>query len=64
MILIGFSCLGKNLAYAELRLMFTKMIWNFDWKLDARSEGWVERIEHHTLLARPELWVNLTPVRE
>jgi cytochrome P450 len=58
------SCLGKNLAYAELRLVFAKMLFNFDIELDPRSVGWEKRLEHHTLWYRPDLWVKLTAVRE
>jgi len=56
--------LGKNLAYAELRLVFAKMLFNFDMELDSRSVGWEKGLELHTLWYRPELWVKLTAVRE
>ena len=52
------------MAYAELRLVVAKMIFNFDFVIDERCEGWEERIEHHTLFGRPELWVKLVPVGE
>ncbi|KAI4730065.1 putative P450 monooxygenase, partial [Aureobasidium sp. EXF-10728] len=58
------NCLGKNLAYAELRLVFAKMLFNFDIELDPRSVGWEKRLEHHTLWYRPDLWVKLTAVTE
>ncbi|KAI5197522.1 putative P450 monooxygenase [Aureobasidium subglaciale] len=58
------NCLGKNLAYAELRLVFTNMLFNFDIELDLRSAGWEERLQHHTLFYRPDLWVKLTAVRD
>jgi cytochrome P450 len=58
------NCLGKNLAYAELRLVFAKMLFNFDIELDPRSIGWEKKLEHHTLWYRPDLWVKLTAIIE
>lgn len=58
------SCVGKNLAWAELRLVFAKVLFHFDMELDSRSEGWEKKLEHHTLWSRPELWVKLTAVTE
>ncbi|THX18505.1 putative P450 monooxygenase [Aureobasidium pullulans] len=58
------NCLGKNLAYAELRLVFAKMLFNFDMELDERSAGWESRLQHHTLFYRPDLWVKLTAVTD
>ncbi|KAJ5806541.1 Cytochrome monooxygenase lcsI [Penicillium pulvis] len=34
------NCLGKNLAYAEMRLIIAKVFWSFDMKLDGRAAGW------------------------
>jgi cytochrome P450 len=56
--------LGKNLAWAELRLVFAKVLFNFDMEMDARSKNWEERLEQHTLWFRPQLWVKLTEVAQ
>ncbi|KAK6067718.1 cytochrome P450 [Seiridium cupressi] len=37
------NCIGKNLAYAEMRLIMARLIWNFNIALDPRSEGWIAR---------------------
>ncbi|KAJ5703563.1 Cytochrome monooxygenase lcsI, partial [Penicillium malachiteum] len=34
------NCIGKNLAYAEMRVIAAKMIWTFDMTLDPVSTGW------------------------
>ncbi|KAJ5701926.1 Cytochrome monooxygenase lcsI [Penicillium malachiteum] len=34
------NCIGKNLAYAEMRVIAAKMIWTFDMTLDPISTGW------------------------
>ncbi|KAF4466375.1 cytochrome P450 [Fusarium albosuccineum] len=58
------NCIGKNLAYAEMRLILAKLIWHFDVDLDPRSEGWLERNTAFLLWEKPELWVRLTPRRD
>ncbi|KAJ5635777.1 Cytochrome monooxygenase lcsI [Penicillium longicatenatum] len=34
------NCIGKNLAYAEMRVIVAKAFWSFDMALDKSSEGW------------------------
>ncbi|KAJ5292490.1 uncharacterized protein N7443_008443 [Penicillium atrosanguineum] len=34
------NCLGRNLAYAEMRLIAAKMLWSFDMTLDESSASW------------------------
>jgi cytochrome P450 len=34
------NCLGKNLAYVEIRLIFARMLWNFDFELVDDSHDW------------------------
>jgi cytochrome P450 len=36
------NCIGKNMAYHEMRLVITKLLWNFDFKLTEGSRGWAE----------------------
>lgn len=62
--LLSLSCLGKNLAYAELRLVFAKTLFNFDLELDSRSGDWIKGLQYHTLFSRPELWVKLRAVKQ
>ncbi|KAI5867891.1 cytochrome P450 [Durotheca rogersii] len=34
------DCIGRNLAYHEVRLIMARVLWNFDLTLDAKSDGW------------------------
>ncbi|RYP86559.1 hypothetical protein DL769_000731 [Monosporascus sp. CRB-8-3] len=36
------SCIGRNLAMAEMRLILARMVWNFDLELCDGSRGWKE----------------------
>lgn len=33
------NCIGRNLAYAELRLVLAKLLWHFDFVLDEAKTG-------------------------
>ncbi|KAH7142783.1 cytochrome P450 [Dactylonectria estremocensis] len=55
------NCIGKNLAYAEMRLILARLIWNFHLELDPRSERWLERNVLSFLWEKPELYVRLVP---
>ena len=57
------ACLGKNLAYAEMRLILAKMVWQFDWELDGGSENWLEESKVFLLWKKPVLGVRLVDVR-
>jgi cytochrome P450 len=37
------SCLGRNLAYNELRLILARLLWNFDLELCTESENWIKK---------------------
>ncbi|KAH0593199.1 hypothetical protein MHUMG1_08921 [Metarhizium humberi] len=37
------NCLGKNLAYAEMRLILVRLLWNFDMSLDGECEHWADQ---------------------
>jgi cytochrome P450 len=34
------NCIGRNLAYAEMRLILGRMLWNFDLELQPDSQTW------------------------
>ncbi|KAL2060790.1 hypothetical protein VTL71DRAFT_8842 [Oculimacula yallundae] len=34
------NCLGKNLAYVEMRVIFARMLWNFDMQLMDNEQDW------------------------
>ncbi|KAG4443210.1 hypothetical protein IFR05_001352 [Cadophora sp. M221] len=37
------NCIGMNLAYAEIRSIATRVLWNFDMQLCAESERWMDQ---------------------
>jgi cytochrome P450 len=37
------NCLGKNIARAEMRLLFAKLLFRFDWQLQPGQEQWKEQ---------------------
>ncbi|KAI9659484.1 MAG: hypothetical protein M1821_001742 [Bathelium mastoideum] len=62
------NCIGRNLAYAEMRLILAKLLWNFDLTLDERKmeecgiENWLNQ-RAFTLWEKPPLWMKFT-IRE
>ncbi|GJC97870.1 isotrichodermin C-15 hydroxylase [Colletotrichum higginsianum] len=54
------NCIGMNLAYAEMRIILSRIIWNFDLQLAPESRNW---IDHPVFVLRhkPGLMVHLTP---
>ncbi|KAH7028980.1 cytochrome P450 monooxygenase, partial [Microdochium trichocladiopsis] len=55
------NCIGRNLAYAEMRLIMARILWNFDMKLCPSAKGWSERSKVYILWEKPALNVYLTP---
>ncbi|KAL4901846.1 hypothetical protein BDW74DRAFT_67207 [Aspergillus multicolor] len=37
------NCIGRNLAYAEMRVGLARVLWNFDLELCEESRNWVEQ---------------------
>ncbi|CAJ0547479.1 Ff.00g042330.m01.CDS01 [Fusarium sp. VM40] len=37
------DCIGKNLAYTEMRLLLTRLLWKFDLELLPESKGWLDQ---------------------
>ncbi|RYP59422.1 hypothetical protein DL769_008539 [Monosporascus sp. CRB-8-3] len=56
------NCIGKNLAYAEMRLILARILWNFDMALEDDSRDWLKVQKCYTLWDKPPLNVRLTPV--
>lgn len=60
------NCIGKNLAYAELRLILARMIWNFDLSLsnasNSNQDAWIEQL-NYVLVEKMPLRVQLALVR-
>ncbi|KAK1456008.1 cytochrome P450 [Colletotrichum cuscutae] len=54
------NCIGKNLAYAEIRTIIARVVWNFDMKLHADSAGWLGRQKMFTTWHKTEMNVYLS----
>ncbi|OTA87086.1 hypothetical protein M434DRAFT_399648 [Hypoxylon sp. CO27-5] len=56
------NCIGKNLAYAEMRLILAKIIYNFDMRLADDARDWLAMQKNYVLWDKPVLGVYITPV--
>lgn len=56
------NCLGKNLAYAEMRLILAKMLFSYDLELADKQTNWLKQ-KVFTLWEKPPLMVKLRPVK-
>ncbi|KAJ2984481.1 hypothetical protein NUW58_g6035 [Xylaria curta] len=56
------NCIGKNLAYAEMRLILAKIVYNFDMTLADDSRGWLDDQRAYIVWEKPALNVHLKPV--
>ncbi|KAI1381279.1 cytochrome P450 [Hypoxylon crocopeplum] len=55
------NCIGKNLAYAEMRMILARIIWNFDLTLAEECRNWFhDNVEHggFVVWAKPPLYVH------
>ncbi|KAL0937451.1 toxin biosynthesis cytochrome p450 [Colletotrichum truncatum] len=55
------NCIGKNLAYAEIRCILSRVVWNFDMKIHPDSIGWLARQKMFTTWHKTEMKVHLSP---
>ena len=51
------NCLGKNLAWAEMRLIAAKLLFRFDLELNERSRRWAEGQKMFGFWVKPDLLV-------
>ncbi|KAI8624022.1 isotrichodermin C-15 hydroxylase [Xylariaceae sp. FL1651] len=58
------NCIGRNLAYAEMRIILARIVFEFDLKLADTYDNWIDRQKAYTLWDRIPLDVYLTPVRQ
>ncbi|EOD53177.1 putative cytochrome p450 monooxygenase protein [Neofusicoccum parvum UCRNP2] len=56
------NCLGRALAYQEIKLALAKLVWHFDVELRPESKNWLDQ-QNFTFWVKPQLWVNITPAR-
>ncbi|KAJ4303387.1 hypothetical protein N0V90_002280 [Kalmusia sp. IMI 367209] len=57
------NCLGKNLAYHEMRLVLASVVLSFDMELCTEAKNWPQQ-KIYILWLKPELMVKLTPVEK
>ncbi|RDW59469.1 hypothetical protein BP6252_12556 [Coleophoma cylindrospora] len=58
------NCLGKNLAYAEMRMILARMAWNFELEVAPQSTAWVHGQKAFVVFEKPPLWMKLHPKDE
>ncbi|KAL7626122.1 hypothetical protein AAE478_002892 [Parahypoxylon ruwenzoriense] len=56
------NCIGKNLAYAEMRLILAKIVYNFDMTIADDSRGWLTDQKAYIVWDKPPLNIYMTPV--
>lgn len=53
-----------SLALHEMRLVATKVLWNFDLELCPESRGtWLQQKMYWGLWEKPSLWLKFSPAR-
>ncbi|KAB8233940.1 cytochrome P450 [Aspergillus alliaceus] len=55
------NCIGKVLAYAEMRLILARLLWKYDMKIDDESYNWNDQIAYTVWVKKP-LMVHLSPI--
>lgn len=55
------NCIGRNLAYVEMRLILARVLWNFDLKLAEDCRNWIGDQKIYFLWEKGPLNVHLTP---
>ncbi|KAI2629509.1 cytochrome P450 ClCP1 [Hypoxylon sp. NC1633] len=56
------NCIGRNLAYAEMRLILARIVYNFDMSIDDSSRKWMDGQKAYNLWDKPALNIFLKPV--
>ncbi|KAL3485486.1 cytochrome P450 [Aspergillus germanicus] len=54
------NCIGRNLAYVEMRLILARMVFNFDMELAQPEQDWLDQ-DCFVLWNKPALMVKLSP---
>ncbi|GAB1321058.1 Isotrichodermin C-15 hydroxylase [Madurella fahalii] len=57
------NCIGKNLAYAEMRLILARIIYEFDLRASGDIKAWYKRAKVYTVWEKAPFYVYLTPVK-
>jgi len=56
------GCIGRNLAYIEMRLVLARLLWNFDLELEEGSRTWSNGVKNYLFWEKRPLLVRLKPV--
>ncbi|KAI0889737.1 cytochrome P450 ClCP1 [Annulohypoxylon maeteangense] len=56
------NCIGRNMAYAEMRLILARIIYNFDMEIAEDSRQWLATQKAYTLWKKPSLNIIMKPV--
>ncbi|KAL8766901.1 MAG: hypothetical protein Q9209_006449 [Squamulea sp. 1 TL-2023] len=54
------DCIGKSLAWAEMRLILANMLWHLDLELHIESQEWINNSKNFFLWEKPALMVKIT----
>ncbi|KAG9190207.1 averantin hydroxylase [Alternaria panax] len=57
------NCLGKNLAYAEMRLILAKVLFAFDLELVEKERDWMSEQKVFTLWDKGALMIKVKPIQ-
>lgn len=56
-------CIGKSLAYAEMKMILARLVWNFDIELRDVESDWPTSMKAFVIWEKKPLWVRLRPVK-
>ncbi|KAM5468464.1 hypothetical protein MferCBS49748_003511 [Microsporum ferrugineum] len=56
------NCIGQGMAKGEMRLVFARILWNFDLELSSESTNWTRNQSIYGLWRKEPLMVKLKPV--
>lgn len=57
------DCIGKNLAYAEMRLITARLLWHFDMAAVEGQEDWISSQKVFVVAEKGPLNMKVKPVR-
>lgn len=55
------DCIGKNLAYGEMRLMIARLLYRFDFELAFEQDGWHDSQRTFIVWEKGPLYLRLQP---
>lgn len=58
------NCIGRNLAYNEMRLILARVLWNFDMDLCEESKDWLKTQKIWGLWQKGPMWIRLSKRRD